>query len=146
MGEIQGTTPNEKFASIESLIAGMQRKLLLVENNTGKKPIIPFHISGHAETCESGQILCASLFLLKAEAARVVIVIDEYPEKTDLFAVVSIKSDGGEDSARKLKIEPGVNRIEDNRKIKPGDKISISIMYPEQSPKGIWIAMRGTYS
>ena len=147
MKHIQGSTPKENILSIDGILGGILNKIQLFHDKSGKRVLTPFHVSGYAETCVSGQVICACLSLFQVNVKKAVIVIDEYPKDTELFALIKIKSDtityNGEEDVVKVPLKQGVNSFDDTRKIKQGDRVSISIVYPDQSPVGIWVAMRG---
>lgn len=147
MRHIHGDTPEERFLSLDGIVDGMKKKIQLFHGKHTKRTTIPFHVSGYAETCVSGQVICACLSLFEVDMKKAVIVVDEYPEETELFALIKIKSDtidyNGEEDVMKVPMKKGVNSFDVTRKVKRGDRVSIAILYPEESPKGIWVAMRG---
>lgn len=147
MRHIQGNTDKGKFESIDGLLDSLLKNKKLVHEKLNKKKgaFTPFNVSGYAPMCSSGDIICACLSLAEIDIKKAVIVIDEYVEKTDLFVKIKIVSEGGAENAIRTQIKKGVNSIDDARKINKGDKVSLSIEYPEgiESPKGIWVAMRG---
>ena len=150
MRHVQGKTPKDMIASIDGILDGLLRKQELSHEKLNKKEKnwVPFNVSGYVQSCVPRDIVCACLSLAKVDIKKAVIVIDEYPKDTNLFAVIRIVSSKGEENIIRTKIEKGINSIEDTRSINKGDKLSLSIEYPEggPSPKGIWVALRGEQS
>lgn len=148
MRHIQGSTPDEKFSSIDSILDKVVSKNeMLVEkfNRRESSTKIPFLINSYADTCNvSGDVICASLSLVDAEITDATLVIDDYPKDKDLWAVVSVTSEGVEKIA-KVKVKVGVNEIKETERVRKGDKVKVSLEYPDENirPKGIWVAIKG---
>ena len=80
---------------------------------------------------------------MTADIKKAVIIIDEFPEKEVLFANIKILTDTGTESNTRVSLKKGINSIEDIRRIKPGDRLSITLDFEDAKPYGIWVALRG---
>lgn len=147
MRHIQGNTPKEQLLSVDGILQGILKKQLLLEHQLTKKKKyeVPFNVSGYAEACTSGDIICACLSLFEMQIKKAVIVIEDYPKDTDLNAVITIVSDKDVNESINVPIKQGINSIDIEKRIKKGDKISVFLKFPDISPQGIWVAMRGDY-
>ncbi len=145
MRVIQGKSPEDRFSSIDGILHGLLSKQKMIQEKVNKKNRSPhsFNISGYKDTCESGDVVATFFSLAVIDIKKAVIVIDEYPKDTELFAIVNIITDKDIENGVKIPIKKGANSVEDTRQLNPGDRLSVSIIYPEKSPKGIWVAMRG---
>ena len=148
MRHIQGSTADEKFQSIDSILDKVVSKNEMLVNKLSKQDSsmkIPFLINSYADTCNvSGDVICASLSLVDAEITDATLVIDDYSKDKDLWAVVSVTSEGVEKIA-KVKVKVGVNEIKETERVRKGDKVKVSLEYPDENirPKGIWVAIKG---
>lgn len=149
MRHIQGSTPEEKFQSIDGIIDRVTSKNEMLLDKLSKKEAsmkIPFLINSYADTCNvSGDVICASLSLVTAIITDAIMVIDDYPKDKDLWAVVTVISDTVEKTS-KVKVKMGVNEIKETETVKRGDRVKVSLEYPDENirPKGIWVAIKGT--
>lgn len=145
MIHIQGNTPKEQLLSVDGILGGLLKKTQMTFEKLNKKNMtsFPFALSGYINKCVSGDIVCAHLSLANIELKRLVIMVDKLSKETEAFIVVRILSDNGKESASKIQIKQGTITTEDERKLKPGDRLSISIIYSNEAPEGIWVAMRG---
>lgn len=145
MKHIQGNSIEEKLLSVDGILGGLLRKQQMADINLNKRNINPLalSISGYAEMCSSGDIICSYLSLGRYNLKKAVVFIDTYSEDKDLSLTISILSDTEVESSNKAKLAQGRNFIIDERIMNPGDRLSIKIEFPEESPIGIWVAMRG---
>lgn len=140
---IQGNTPEEKFASVDSILSGLRNKVDLWNKKFGKKESIPFQVGGQAQACASGEAVFAFMSLLNLDLKNMVIMVDEFPEEETLHAVLMVISDKGEERAQKYRIKQGANCIKQDWKINAGDRVAVLISYKDQGPKGVWATIRG---
>lgn len=143
---IKGVSIKSQILSIDGILTSILKKVGMVQDKINKRNIQPisFHISSYVPSCNSGGIVYAYLFLVRIDLKKVVIVLDKIPEDVVVSVLIDIITDKGIKTSVGTDIREGVNSIDDARKIQPGDKISIKILYSGPiGPTGIWTALRG---
>jgi len=145
MRVIQGSTVEEKLLSVDGILEGLLKKQMLVHDKMNKKNQAPhpFNISGYIDKCISGDMVCACLSLSNIQLKRAVIVVDELPKNAEAYIDIRILNDEGQETATRVKLRKGVQSGVDERKLRPGDKVSIVVVFPSEAPQGVWVAMRG---
>ena len=145
MRHIQGKSVKDQLLSVDGILEGLLTKQVMIQENLNKRneTLMPFSISGYIDKCVSGDIVCAYLSLAKVKLKRAVVVVDELSKESDVYLNIHILSDDGNKSTNKVSIKKGINTFLEEREVKIGDRISMTIDYSHTEPQGIWVAMRG---
>lgn len=140
---IKGKTPSERFKSVDNIIESLKKKQSLIAGVIKEKKGNPFNLSGFAPTCENGDVIGAHFAIIEYEVKKAVIILDECAEDNVVHAILNIITEAGIKNSKKVKLIKGLNCYDYKENICPGDRFYVTIHWTKESPKGIWVSVRG---
>lgn len=146
MKHVMGRSIEENIQSIDNIISNIDIKLDMVGRKSQVDNSSPFFYNSFIESAtKSGDIICAYYALVSIDIKEAKLIIDMYKKDIDIFIKVSTVTVNGIENTTRIKVKQGINELSNAISISAGDKILISIEYPneEEKPVGIWLALRG---